>query len=468
MQRYRFHEKDWPAAIAFIKKGKKTVDTPNWAVKFKHELSVKGRSIYYKKTQEVVPKERVNAFLRKKIYDKSATCPFGRDSAFHILKQESIGVGRRPLMEFLRSQKSLGQVRPAVAAPKQKSGRRLKNYECEVDLVFLKAQDVRKMNTRIADTLEKELSYICVMVEKSTGLTQCTFIKAPKSWKHHDEIKLKGQKIVMPIVKKQLAAIAKALKVDQKSIVVSMDKGTEFSKKQLEKIAKKVNLVPMGPSVEKRNQTAQRNLFRILKNRQAKTIEQAVEKTQNMINNTYSKIQKMTPNESAGIGIKAALNKYNGSRKKYIQGDTRSELEIGDFVRLLIRAPKTGLDYKSYKDLNYGKQVYQITKKTKTNPTKYRVNKKWVTIDKVIKSAPRDKESETLIKERKDEEKKEDIQFIEKRDKEAGEDEKRKEVEVKAGGRRSTRSKRGGRRIHAKLEKLKLLAKKNETDEDEE
>ena len=59
----------------------------------------------------------------------------------------------------------------------------------------------------------------------------------------------------MPVVKRQLANIAKALKVPQKDITVSMDAGKEFSKKQLEKLAKEVNIVAMGPSVEKRNQT---------------------------------------------------------------------------------------------------------------------------------------------------------------------------------------------------------------------
>jgi len=470
MHRFTYHQKDWPAAIAYIKKNKKTIDTPTWAVKFKDDLSVKGKTIYFKEKQQIVPKEKVNAFLRKKIYDKKADIPFGRDSAFHVLKQVSVGCGRRAVMEFLRAQKSLGQVRPAVAKPKQKSGRKLKGYEVEVDLVFLKANDVKKMNTRIGNSLEKELSYICVMVEKTTGLTQCSFIKAPKNWKHHEEIKLKGQKIVMPVVKRQLANIAKALKVPQKDITVSMDAGKEFSKKQLEKLAKEVNIVAMGPSVEKRNQTAQRNLFRILKNRQADTIEQAVEKTQNMLNNTYNKHQKKTPNESAGIGIKAALSKYNDSRKTYIQGDSRNELEVGDYVRILVRKPKSGLEYKSYKDLNYTNEVYQIKTKTKKKPAKYRVNKRYFTIDRLLKSAPRDKESEKLIKDRKLEEEKEEEKFEEARVKDVEAEEERKKVEVVAGERRSTRSKRGGRRLQARMANLRKKAKKHTfgQDEDEE
>ena len=277
MHRYKFLERDFPAAIAYIKKGTKTVDTPTWALKFKSDLTTSNKNIFYQK-KEIIPKEKVNTYLRKRIYDKSAVVPFGRDSAFYLLKSEVVGVGRRPIMEFLRSQKSLGQVRPAVAQPKQKSGEKLKGYVLETDLVFLKRQDVRKMNSRIADSMEKELSYICVTVEKTTGLTQCTFIKAPKEYKSEEDIKLKGSKIVTPIVKKHIKYFAKTLKQNEKSLIMRMDAGGEFDRKELAKVLKSVKVVPMGPSVENRNQTAQRNLFRILKNRQAETIEEAVEK----------------------------------------------------------------------------------------------------------------------------------------------------------------------------------------------
>ena len=44
--------------------------------------------------------------------------------------------------------------------------------------------------------------------------------------------------------------------------------------------------------------------------------------------------------------------------------------------------------------------------------------------------------------------------------KEADAEEERKKKEVAAGGRRSTRSKRGGRRIQARMEKLRVKGKK--------
>ena len=465
MQRFKYHQKDWPAAISYIKKGKKTIDTPTWCIKFKDDLSVKGKTIYYKVKQQLVPREKVTAFLRKKIYDKSATIPFGRDSAHYKLKSEVVGVPRRRIMEFIRAQKSLGQVRSAVAQPKVKSGKKLKGVVLETDLVFLKREDVKKMNTRIGNSLEKELSYICVTVEKNTGLVQCTYIKAPKGYKSHEEIKLKGSKIVTPIVKRHIQYFAKALKTNAKQIHLELDKGGEFNRKELAKILKSVKVVPMGSSVEKKNQTIQRNLFRILKNRQAKTISEAVTKSQNMANNTFNKIQKKTPLEAADIGIKAALNNYNKTRKTYVQGDKRGELKIGDHVRILIKKPKAGIDFKSYKDMTYTSEVYAITSKTKKKPAKYRVNKKYYTIDKLLKSAPRDKESEKLIKDRKVEEVKEDI---DEREKQAEDDEKRKEVQVAAGTRRSTRGSRAGRALKRKFAQLqKKHEKKVYKEEDE-
>ena len=217
--------------------------------------------------------------------------------------------------------------------------------------------------------------------------------------------------------------------------------------------------------MEKKNQTIQRNLFRILKNRQAKTISEAVTKSQNMANNTFNKIQKKTPLEAADIGIKAALNNYNKTRKTYVQGDKRGELKIGDHVRILIKKPKAGIDFKSYKDMTYTKEVYEITSKTKKKPAKYRVNKKYYTIDKLLKSAPRDQESEKLIKDRKNEEVQEDI---DEREKQAEDDEKRKEVQVAAGTRRSTRGSRAGRALSRKFAQLRDKHEKNVFGEEDE
>lgn len=470
MNRYKFNAKDWPAAIAFIKAGKKTVETPTWALKYKDDLTVKRKQIYYQ-NRRVVPSEKVDEFLRKKIYDKSATVPFGRDSAHYLLQKEVVGVPRRKIMEFLRAQKSLGQVRPAVAKPKQKSGERLKQYTLETDLVFVKREDVKKMNTRIGNSLDKELSYILVTVEKTTGLTQCTFIKPPKHFgPNPDEIKLKGSKIVTPLVEKHIKFFADTLKVSPKSFKLQLDKGSEFNRKRLAKVVKEVKVVAMGSSVEKRNQTVQRNLYRILKNRQASSISAAVTKSQDMCNNTFSKIQKQTPLESSQQDLKTNLTVYNSKRKSYVQGDKRNELAVGDHVRILIKKKKDDLAYKSYKDRAYSAEIYTILSKTKKKPAKYRLsNKKYYTIDRLLKSAPRDKESEKLIAARKVEEGQDEIKHEAARGVDEKKAEKKKHVEEEAGVRRKTRGARGGSEFKDLMRKIraKRAASSAISDEDE-
>ena len=461
MNRYKFTQDQWPSAIAFLKNGEETVDTPNWCIKFKDDLTVKRKQIFYK-NKKIIPAEKVDAFLRKEIYSKSATTPFGRDSAHYKLKKEIIGIPRRKIMSFLRAQKSLGQVRAAVAQPKVKSGPKVKGYVLECDLVFVKRNDVSKMNSRIGNSLEKELSYIAVTVEKTTGLCQATFIKPPKGFKSEQDMKLKGAKIVTPIIKKHIDYFAKVLKVPKSSFEMAMDAGGEFDRKALAKIVKSVKVVSMGASCEKKNQTIQRNMFRILKNRQADNISDAVEKSQNMCNNTFNKNQKQTPLESAEKGIVANVKNYNQTRKTYVQGDKRNELKIGDHVRILIKKAKADIGYKSYKDQTYSAEVYTITTKTKKKPTKYRVNKKYYTIDKLLKSAPRDKESQKLIKDRKDEEEKKEVEFEDVRVAEVVKAEEKQKVEVAVGSRRSTRSQRGDREIQAMIAKRQRAKRKKQ------
>lgn len=124
MHRYRFVKKDWKPAIDFLKNGNKTVETPNWALRFKDDLKVKGKSQIYYKDKKIIPAEQVDKFIRSKLYDKKADICFGRDSAFYSLSKECIGVGRRKIMDFLRAQKSRNQTLAAVAKPKVKSGKK--------------------------------------------------------------------------------------------------------------------------------------------------------------------------------------------------------------------------------------------------------------------------------------------------------------------------------------------------------
>lgn len=456
MHRYQFVSKDWKPAIDYIKNGNKTVLTPNWAVRFKDDLKIKRKTQIFYQDKKIIPSEQVEKFLRKKLYDKKADIAFGRDSAFYSLSKECVGVGRRKIMDFLRAQKSRNQTLGAVAEPKVKSGKKLKDdgIHCETDLIFVKTNDVNRMNSKVAKLMDKSLNYISCTVHKATGLVRAKLVQAPADWKNHEDIKLKGSTLVTKIVKQQLQEIATALGSNLKKVHLTLDAGTEYNRKALKKVLKSVTVVPMGPNVEAKNARVQTALFRILKNRQCDNIAEGVRKAQDQLNNCYSKIQKKSPNEAAS-DPKEARKKYNSTRKSYVQGDNRGELNVGDHVRLLIKKPKAGIGYKTYKNQTWSQEVYTILSKTKKQPAKYRLsNKKYYTIDKLMKSKPVDKESEKIIKDRKadddKEEEKSDLQRLEEKAKHDIKIDKKS-----AEGGRSIR-RRGNKPLQARLRQVKL------------
>ena len=164
MNRYKFKKDDFKNAISFIKT--KKGPAPNWAKK--EGISVKDGKIFYNQLQ-IIAEEDVDAFLRKTIYDKNSNTPFGRDSAFHIIKSKVLGVPRRVIMEWLRTQKTLGETRSALPVPKRKKGPKLGRPTFEVDLVFIRKDDLIDSNPRFDSRRIKEEQYICSCVEKTSG-----------------------------------------------------------------------------------------------------------------------------------------------------------------------------------------------------------------------------------------------------------------------------------------------------------
>ena len=115
MDRYKISNDAVKKALKFLKTG--TGNKPNWASKYKDDLTVKGSKLFYK-DREVIGKERVDEVLRKELYKKKGDVPSGRDSGFHILKKRYCGISRRALMSFIRAQKPLGEVKAALPKPK--------------------------------------------------------------------------------------------------------------------------------------------------------------------------------------------------------------------------------------------------------------------------------------------------------------------------------------------------------------
>ena len=457
MNRYKLKREDFPAAIKYIKGKSNKGDSPNWAVKFKDDLTVHGKNIKFKGL-DIIPIGEVDKYLRTVLMDPAGDVPFARDSAFHILKKRVKGIGRRQVMEFFRAQRTLGETRAALPKPKVQGGEKLKKYTVEVDLIFVRKNDLVNSNPRFnkKDELKFE-TYIVSSVEKLTGLTKLSYVTTKKA------------AIVTPIVKEHIKQIAKSLGVKPSQCALRFDKGGEFSVKELKKLVPDVKNVAMGSSIEARNRMIQQAFFRIIKNRRALTIKNALKQSEVIVNQSYNKIQKATPNEMVEKKVtkKETVAQYNRTRKTHVPGDSRKPFEVGEFVRILIKKPKSGLDYKSYKNMAYSAQVFQIQKRTqgtrRDQPIKYRVNKKWFTQDKLLKSAKRDQISEQIIQDRdaaedEKEEKAEAKQEVDE-EKRFSAWEIRKEQEIAAGTRRRTRS-GASARLKEKLRKQREEGKR--------
>ena len=385
MNRYKFIDADIPKVKKFLKSGKGVV--PNWAKKYRDELTVKGNTIYYQ-DKEIVTQEKISDFLRDKIMSKDATIPFGRDSAYYKLK--CVGIPRRKLMDWLRSQKTLAETKPKLAKPKVAGGKKYKKITLESDLVFVRRQDVIKANKKFQNDELKNETYIICTTEINSGLTKLDY--------------LQNKSESNSALEKHIKWFMKKFKLKNgKQLSLQTDAGSEYSLKRIRKLIPDYKFVSSGKYVERKNSQIQANLFRILKNRQAVTLKSAVEKAQNMANNTLNRIHKKTPlevvEEKSNDDI---IKQHNATRKSYQKGDTRKEFEIGDYVR--VQADEKTLakmDYKVYKSKTFEDKVRQITHKTKKSiPTKYRVGRKWYLQDRLMKAQPVDQKSELLKKKR--------------------------------------------------------------------
>ena len=391
MNRYKITDAQITKAKKFLKG--KVKNGPPWTVKYKDDLKVVGSKLLFK-SKEVVSSEKVDVVLRREIYRKNSDVVPSRDSAFHTLKQRYSNISKRKIMEFLRAQKPLGETRAAVPKAKRSAGIKMKATTFETDLVFVKRDDLIAANPRFSRVdLEDapELSYIVSTCEKVSGLYRCDWVKTKEAAE------------VTPIVIRHMEEMAKALKQPLSSCGYRSDRGGEFNMKEIKKVVDKKNAkhVAMGASVERRNQQVQQQFFRIIRSRKSYSIPDALKQSQILMNNTFSSIHKKTPKEMVSEGKQAEnIKKFNKTRKSYISGDKRKEFEIGQHVRILVKDKKTGIEFKSYKNKSYSVQVYTIKGKTKKAiPPKYRLtNGRWYAKESLLKSAPRDKITDQLLK----------------------------------------------------------------------
>ena len=153
MNRFKIKSSDVDLTKKFLKNN--SLPAPNWAKKFKDDLKVNEGKLYYKNGL-VIASEDIDDYLRTRLYDKN-DLQMGRDACFYQLQKENIvGISRRKIMSFFKSQRTLGENRSATKQSRTKSGIKIKNHTLEFDLVFVKKGDVVDCNPRFETRLEDE------------------------------------------------------------------------------------------------------------------------------------------------------------------------------------------------------------------------------------------------------------------------------------------------------------------------
>ena len=398
MQRYQIMKNDLPNVRKFLTGGKRE-GIPKWAVRFKEKLNVKGGKLYFEE-KLIVPKEDVETYIRSKLYSKNINemIPHGRDSGHYKLLQQTVGISRRVLMEFIRGQKNIQETKPSLNKPKRKSGIKLKKLQLQTDLIFVRKPDLNKANPKFGndETLKHE-TYIITTVEAASGLVKLSYLKSKDK--------------TTDALLQHIQWFAKQFRLKPSSMSLISDKGSEYVVSRIKKVIPDYKFVQRATACERMNRSVQKYFYRILKNRQATTITDALKKAEAMCNNTATLKHKKTALEiveDPSISNKQIIEQHNKSRKEFKKGDNRGDFKVNDYVRVM--APdkvRVGIGYKSYKGQQYEKSVHKIIKTTtRSKVKKYRLDdKRWLTQDRLLLSKPIDQESQKIIKARIEEEK---------------------------------------------------------------
>ena len=391
MNRFQYPREAVTKAIQFLKtkKGKE----PNFLKKFPGEFSVKQGKLYAGELR-VIPTEERDDFLREAIYGKQSEYPFGRDSAFAIIKTEVLNVSKRDIEAFLNKQGPLVHRRSRPPKEKREHIRKIrKPAQLSVDLAHIKANDFQKTLGHEAYEYMgaagkrgyQQDRYFLNAVDMLTGylLTEVLQGKTPKE--------------VAPKLKAIIERYEKAIK--QKVKRVEVDFGGEFlgvvktmlQEKGIRLIQKRTNAV-----VEQKNAHMQRVFWALVEQRRGGFLT-TVKQTVKISNRTKNRRTGLTPEEA--LKQIAEGGKVNQKTPKAGPTERKKAFPTGTKVRALKKGRSKGddLGYKAYKGAHYG-AVSSIDKvKFMGVHPKYKIGAKWFWGDEIIRARPQDTKAHNLI-----------------------------------------------------------------------
>ena len=366
------------ARISSLLRGiKNGTSVPKWANEGR-AVTENGTTVLYIGDLRVVSTEEQEAWLRKRLYDKSAKpISFARDAGYDAIQKESLGVSRRAFYAFLSSQaihqKSAARPKPAKTAGQKVYRRGL----IEIDLVEVKPKDVKTLG-------RTKSTYIYVCVDKLTSYMVCTEIKT--------KVAVKSRDVLSKLLDQMEGALGK------KVYRIQSDAGGEFMGAvlpMLEKRGIKKEIVKLGPAVESRNRFLQAKLYNLIRQRRGGTFAKLLEEARTQCNETKSRITGFSPTDALAQKDSVLADRFNNKRQAPGK-DLLPKVSKGSLVRVLKKARKADKFYKSYRATHYS-APYTVTA---VRGRSFTVNGKTYPRDRLLLVPKVDQKSLRLIEER--------------------------------------------------------------------
>ena len=394
MNRYRFTEKTISAAKKFIKgDGKRE---PAFLKRFKG--TVKDGKLYLD-DKLVVPKEKVETFLRNKIYEGKT--PLSRDAAFYWISKNTVGVARKAVDDWLKKQRVIRETDNQQATTKRPKRQVKTKGQLHIDLVEIKWKDLPFEPKALKDIGWAKMSDE-EKAEGSDAVTKGYFfgcVDSLTSLSYYKFAKFKNHKYITPIAKFAFQWMSRHLGVPMNKLVVKSDMGSGFDWKKYQSWGIRTITVRRDAFIEAKNSHFQRVLYRLAKMNTTKDLHKLTEKVMTQMNRTVSSVSKKAPVENLKENVTDLQKKYNAKRGKVSGVKVKKKALVPGKVKVRVQLQwaKDKTHYKAYQATMWSKRTYVVKSK---RGDRYTVRNKTYHRDELKLTEDYDPKSEKLLKKR--------------------------------------------------------------------
>ena len=395
VNRFRFTDSTVKQAKMYLKDGKGT--QPAFLKRFKGHVK-DGR--LYLDDKMVVPRERVDSFLRNKIF--AGKTPMSRDAAYYWIKQNTVGVSRSATETFLRKQRIIRATDNQQATTKRAARRVNTKGQLHIDLIELKFKDLQFEPT-VPRTKRKLTKAEQAEGEEEAGIKKGYWfgvVDSLTSLAWYKFAPYKKQKFITPIAKEGFKWMSDKLGVPMNKLSLKMDAGTEFNLDKYREWGLRVIVVKQDPFIEGKNSHFQRVLFRIAKMNKTRHLGELTTLATTQLNRTVSSVSKKAPIQNVKEGVKTLAKTYNKKRGtgSGVKVRLRPLVPGTDKVRIRLLHEKDKIMYKAYQGKMWSGRLYKVGKR---RGDRYIVNRKLFHRDDLRLTENYDQKTEQLLEKRK-------------------------------------------------------------------